>query len=198
LTAIPLRFCAQCAGRIVIVQEAAIADHPTSSASAGKGDDAARALALGSELIEVHESLRQSLRRLRTGLGSSSSAPGKTGRSLRAHCLGFCSAVSRHHTSEDRGVFPALAAQVPELGPVLQELQRDHHLVAEILQRVEQIAGDFGQDNAHRVRAEMDGLAAILESHFRWEERRLVNALNSLDTSGLKTQDLFGQALPPG
>jgi hypothetical protein len=95
-------------------------------------------------------------------------------------------------------VFPALAAQFPELGPVLQELQRDHHLVAEILRRVEQIGGDFGQDNAHRVRAEMDGLAAILESHFRWEERRLVNALNSLDTSGLKTQDLFGQALPPG
>jgi hypothetical protein len=178
----------------VTALEAAISDHPAASASAGNGGDAARALALGSELIEAHESLRQSLRRLRAGLGSSDRAAAKTGRSLRTHCVAFCSAVARHHTSEDRDVFPALAAQVPVLGPVLAELQQDHHLVAGILQRVEQLAGDFGPDDAHRVRAELDGLAAILESHFRWEERRLVAALNSLDTSGLKTQDLFGRA----
>ena len=59
----------------------------------------------------------------------------QTGRSLRTHCVAFCSAVARHHTSEDRDVFPALAAQVPVLGPVLAELQHDHRLVAGILQR---------------------------------------------------------------
>jgi hemerythrin-like domain-containing protein len=174
--------------------EAAISDHPASSASAGNGGGAARALALGSELIEAHESLRQSLRGLRTGLGAPDRTAAKTDRSLRTHCVAFCSAVARHHTSEDRDVFPALAAQVPELGPVLAELQHDHHLVAGILRRVEQLAGDSGPDDAHRVRAELDGLAAILESHFRWEERRLVTALNTLDTSGLTTQDLFGRA----
>jgi hypothetical protein len=175
----------------VTALEAAISDHPASSASAGNGGDAARTLALGRELTEAHESLRQALRRLRTGVGS-------PGRSLRTHCVAFCSAVARHHTSEDRDVFPALAAQVPELGSVLAELQQDHHLVAGILQRVEQLAGDSGPDDAYRVRAELDGLAAILESHFRWEERRLVAALNSLDTSGLTTKDLFGRTLPPG
>jgi Hemerythrin HHE cation binding domain len=97
--------------------EAAISDHPASSASAGNGGDAARALALGSELIEAHESLRQSLRRLRTGLGSPDRTAAKTGRSLRTRCVAFCSAVTRHHTSEDRDVFPALAAQIPVLGP---------------------------------------------------------------------------------
>jgi hemerythrin-like domain-containing protein len=126
--------------------------------------------------------------------------PGLTGhaRSLRAHCAGFCSALARHHISEDQAAFPLLAAQLPELATVLQELQRDHRLVAEILHRVEQLAGDFTRDNAQRVRSELDGLAAILDSHFRWEERRIADALNSLSSTGMDAGGLSGLTVPPG
>ena len=53
-------------------------------------------------------------------------------------------------------------------------------MVAEILQRIEEILRTADDDPA-RARREIDGLAAILESHFRWEERAIVAALDGLD-----------------
>jgi hemerythrin-like domain-containing protein len=134
-------------------------------------------------LIEVHLWLREELARLREDVDSYLDG-GERPRELRAHCLTFCSALSRHHTGEDDGAFPVLAAQFPELRPVLEELRRDHHMVAGILRRLEELLGGLGPDpdpaEAQRVRAELDGLAALLESHFVYEEKRLVSALNSL------------------
>jgi hypothetical protein len=36
--------------------------------------------------------------------------------------------------------------------------------------------------DAQRLRGELDGLMALLESHFTYEEKRLVGVLNSLST----------------
>jgi hypothetical protein len=116
-----------------------------------------RLAALGNQLIEIHIELREQLRSL----------PG----SLPAHCLAFCAAVHGHHTAEDTSVFPTLAREHPELAPVLAELERDHRQVAEILRRVA----------ASPTADELAGLAALLESHFTYEERKLVAALNALD-----------------
>lgn len=67
---------------------------------------------------------------------------------------------------------------------MLAELTRDHHIVAETLRAIEDLLGGLtaepGPDEARRVRAELDGLAAVLESHFVYEEKRLVAVLNSL------------------
>lgn len=38
----------------------------------------------------------------------------------------------------------------------------------------------------------VDGLAAVLESNFRWEERRIKDALNSFDVPGLTPGNMFG------
>jgi hemerythrin-like domain-containing protein len=178
------------------MDDAAAAGDTPSSASRGNAHNASRASALGRELIEVHDWLRQVLLRLREELGSPATVPALPPRSLRAHCLAFCTVLTRHHGSEDRAAFPALAAHDPELAPVLAELERDHRVVAGLLRQVEQVAGDFDQDTAQRVRSELGGLAAVLESHFRWEERRIVDALNSLGSPG-RAEDFLGLA-PPG
>ena len=151
-----------------------------------------RARALGGELIEVHEWLRESLRRLLADLDAGNAPLPGAAPSLRTRCLGFCSALASHHTSEDRRAFPVIAAQVPALAPVLAELERDHQLVAGILRRVEEIAAGFGTASAPALRSELGGLAAVLESHFRWEERRLVTALDALDQPGGTAAGLFG------
>lgn len=127
-----------------------------------------RAIAAGRQLIEIHDWLRDELAQLRTGRGSA----------LTAHCVAFCAAVSRHHTSEDAGAFVELARTYPELRPVLDELIRDHAIVADLLRRVEALATDNG--GADRVQGELDGLAALLESHFTYEERKLTSALDAL------------------
>ncbi|HEY1639517.1 MAG TPA: hemerythrin domain-containing protein [Streptosporangiaceae bacterium] len=150
-----------------------------------------RVVALGRELAAVHDELRRSLRQLRAELAE----PGSTAqpaRSLQAHCAGFCSALARHHGSEDAAAFPLLARQVPELAPVLAELQADHQVIASILRRIEELASGAGPGNAARVRGELDGLAAILESHFRWEERRVTAALDALDPAVHPAAELFG------
>jgi Hemerythrin HHE cation binding domain len=98
---------------------------------------------------------------------------------LRAHCVAFCTAITRHHTSEDGNGFPVLAARHPELAPVLAELARDHEIVADALAR---LASALDGDRA-TLRSEVDTIAALPETHFTYEERKIVTALNALTST---------------
>jgi iron-sulfur cluster repair protein YtfE (RIC family) len=155
-----------------------------------------RLTAFGNQLIEIHLWLREELARLREDVDSYLAGSSERPRALQAHCLTFCSALSRHHTGEDDAAFPVLAAQFPELRPAIRELQHDHHLVAGILRNLEELLGGLvagpGPAEAQRVRSELDGLAALLESHFVYEEKKLVAALNSLNAQAGTTADLLG------
>jgi hypothetical protein len=164
-----------------------------------------RLAAFGNQLIEIHLWLREELTRLRADVGSHLDGEGRPARSrggrpepgrreLAAHCLAFCSALGRHHTGEDGGAFTVLAARFPGLRPVLDELERDHQMVAGILRRLAELLD--GTVEAQRVGAEFDGLTALLESHFGYEEKKLVAALNSLDTRAWTTEDLLGIPVP--
>ncbi|GAA2632445.1 hemerythrin domain-containing protein [Actinomadura fulvescens] len=147
-----------------------------------------RLAAFGTQLIEVHLWLREELARLQDDVDAFLDGTGGRPRELRAHCLTFCSALQRHHTGEDGGAFPELAARFPELRPVIEQLEQDHRLVDEILRRIEDLVGGLdeplGDGEAAKVRAELDGLAAIMESHFTFEERRIVSALDELKVPG--------------
>ncbi|WP_027344719.1 hemerythrin domain-containing protein [Hamadaea tsunoensis] len=121
-----------------------------------------RLSALGNQLIDIHIRLREQLADLRDGRVPAAD--------LRVHCAAFCTAVTRHHTAEDADVFATLAAEYPELTPVLDELRADHRIVADALVRVRESPSP----------QELDTLAALLETHFTYEERKLVDALNRL------------------
>ncbi|WP_043635598.1 hemerythrin domain-containing protein [Nonomuraea candida] len=144
-----------------------------------------RLTAFGNQLVGVHLWLREELASLREELDAHL-AGGARPRDLRAHCLSFCSALDRHHTGEDDGAFPALAARFPELGPVLEELRRDHRLVEESLRRLQALIDglDERRGDPAKVRHEIDSLAALMETHFVYEEKRIVAALNDLDVPG--------------
>jgi Hemerythrin HHE cation binding domain len=107
------------------------------------------------------------------------------GEDLLSHCLSFCTAIHTHHTSEDSQLLPALRAAAPELAPVTDNLTEDHALVAGILRQVRELLtpgrGPSGPDALVR---ELDGLIAILESHFSYEERRIAKALDTLGPLG--------------
>ena len=137
----------------------------------------ARFLAYGNQLIEIHIGLRDLLADLREGIVPAAE--------LGVHCLAFCAAVSRHHTGEDTQVFPLLAARHPELRAFLVELERDHLVIAGLLTRVNTVAAGLdGEQPAARVaelQQELDALAAVLETHFIGEEKRLVAVLNAVD-----------------
>ncbi|MEV7907949.1 hemerythrin domain-containing protein [Streptomyces anulatus] len=158
-------------------------------------DPDGRLAAFGNQLIDVHLWLREELARLREDVDAHLEGRGERPRELRAHCLAFCSALTWHHTGEDDGTFPVLAERFPELRPVVDELVHDHQAVAAILRSLEDLLGGLGADaapgpgEARRVRAELDGLTALLESHFVYEEKKIVAALNALGTPGPDAPD---------
>ncbi|MDF5758023.1 hemerythrin domain-containing protein [Spongiactinospora sp. TRM90649] len=139
-----------------------------------------RLTAFGNQLIEVHIWLREELAALRED-ADAYLAGGARLRELRAHCVTFCTALTRHHTGEDDHAFPRIAERFPELRPVLAELRRDHALVEDSMRRLEAlVAGLDGQSDPVAVRRELDGLAALMETHFVYEEKRIAAALNAL------------------
>ena len=104
----------------------------------------------GARLLLTHARLRDMLDDLRDGLP----------------CLEFCPLLAEHHTDEDDNLFPRLAERHPELRGFLDELRRDHEVIAGLLENIAN-----GQD-------ERDALAAVLETHFRGEEKVLVRLLD--------------------
>lgn len=79
-----------------------------------------------------------------------------------------------------------IAEHYPVLRPVLAELTRDHHLIADALRALETLDQLAPADR----RRELDTLAALLETHFTYEEKKLFDALNALTTDPTDAEQL--------
>lgn len=125
-----------------------------------------RAVALSAQLARAHDELRRRLRDLRAGQA----------RDLPTHCLAFCAALNAHHQGEDTGMFAELLRLRPDLSGTIAKLVEDHGMIAWILSRVAELA--TSPDPSSAINGELDGLAAIMESHFAFEERAISAALD--------------------
>jgi hypothetical protein len=139
-----------------------------------------RLLAWSDELRRVHSRLRDAL--TVTGDAARDATDATTGqratRDLLLYCHGFCAALDGHHRGEDRTLFPAIAAAHPELRPILRTLEQDHSMIAHLLSGLREAsdrAAPPGELALH-----LEGIAAIMESHFRYEERQLLTVLETL------------------
>jgi len=132
---------------------------------------------MGDWLVEVHDWLRGELAELRRQVDAGVT-PGLGPADLRTHCLSFCTALKRHHTGEDMGVFPMLARQFPALAPALAKLGEDHQVVARLQEEIQRLVTEEG--DPVKLREELDRLTKELEAHFAYEERTVVNALNAI------------------
>ncbi|MBB5852201.1 nitroreductase/quinone reductase family protein [Amycolatopsis umgeniensis] len=142
-----------------------------------------RVRGMGDFLVEVHEWLREELETLRAGVedivaGRADSLTME--KSLRAHCVSFCEALTKHHAGEDMGAFPMLAQRFPALAPALTKLGEDHVVVAGLQKRIRDLVEGYvhGESDPVRLRGDFDALAGKLEAHFAYEERTVVAALN--------------------
>jgi len=135
---------------------------------------------MGDWLVEVHDWLRGELAKLRSQVDAGL-APELAPPDLRTHCLSFCTALERHHTGEDMGVFPMLAKQFPALAPALAKLGDDHQVVARLQEEIQRLVTE--EADLVKLREELDRLTGELEAHFAYEERTVVNALNAVAPS---------------
>ncbi|MEV6151736.1 hemerythrin domain-containing protein [Nonomuraea sp. NPDC052129] len=153
---------------------------------------------LGRHLIDVHNGYRQEMRQVLDALDqvAAGALDAAALRSvinqltmrqnywtLGAFCATFCRLVTVHHTIEDEAMYPAILERDGSLGPVIEKLKEEHEVIAGLLTRLDQacvdlVAGDTGLD---RVRAEAEQLAAVLSSHFTYEEEELVEPIGRLD-----------------
>lgn len=137
---------------------------------------------------EVHDRLREALRVTREAVAEGDPAGAAT-RDLLLFCHGFCTALGAHHEGEDRELFPAIAAAHPHLRETLRRLEQDHSMIAHLLgglqQAVDHRAGPIELDR------HLEGIAAIMESHFGYEERQLLTVLETLDLQA-EVRSVFG------
>ncbi|MFI6574194.1 hemerythrin domain-containing protein [Nocardiopsis sp. NPDC050513] len=139
--------------------------------------EADRTVLLGEQLVRIHDLLRGQLAELRRDLAAAKpSGPPVLEDELRRKCLSFCLFLHGHHTAEDDHMLPGLAASHPALAPVLERLTREHAVISDRLDRIQELA-DKGDPVS--VRADVERLAAEVEAHLDWEEAQIVDALDS-------------------
>ena len=151
----------------------------------------------GQHLIDVHDALRQELERLRdlvsqvaegtVGIGAARSfihtmALRQNSWTLGAFCASYCRIVSSHHTLEDRSVFPHLRRRDGRLSTVVDRLEQEHRVIADILEQVDRalvavVSQPEGMASLHQA---IDLLTDALLSHLSYEERELVEPLSRL------------------
>ena len=135
-----------------------------------------RLIAWSKELRQAHVRLREALRIVREGVHGSD--PRTPARDLLLHCRGFCTALDQHHRGEDRALFPAIEAAHPELAPMLRKLTEDHAMIDVLLTAL--TAAATGGVPPEEFDRHLDGVGAIMENHFAFEERQLLGVLEAL------------------
>lgn len=128
-------------------------------------------------MIAAHHRLREAVRVARESLDEEDHE--RRTRDLLLYCHGFCAALSGHHVSEDVGLFPELAARYPALRPTIARLEQDHSMIAHLLTQLDHALRSSA--SKAELSLQLDGLSAIMESHFRYEERQLLDTLATLD-----------------
>ncbi|MDQ4115554.1 MAG: hemerythrin domain-containing protein [Actinomycetota bacterium] len=149
------------------------------------------------ELVRVHDMLRRDLRTCRdlAATAAAGAPPDQlrealdqlAGRSvlfqLRAQCLGYCRLVHTHHRGEDQSLFPVVRRGAPQLGAVLDRLERDHRVVSALLDDIEAAAldlDDAAPSVAHtQLAVALGTLSEHLLEHLHLEEQALAPVLQT-------------------
>ncbi|MET9920069.1 hemerythrin domain-containing protein [Streptomyces sp. NPDC059605] len=146
-----------------------------------------RVTAWGEELQQVHGKLRNALALARAGLDGGDPADAAT--DLLLFCHGFCAALSGHHRAEDGSLFPELVRVRPDLAPVVAKLTQDHNMLEHLIGGLQKaVADSTDPEVAHR---HLDGIEAVMETHFKYEEKQLGAVLDGMDADFDRTE-IFG------
>ncbi|WP_114854562.1 hemerythrin domain-containing protein [Brachybacterium sp. YJGR34] len=136
-----------------------------------------RLVAWSDELRRVHARLREALAMTREAVARGDSEQ-VASRDLLLFCHGFCSALTGHHEGEDRDMFPAIAAEHPELRETLRMLKQDHSMISHLVNGLQ--AAVDARSSPEELARHLEGISAIMENHFRYEERQLLVVLDTL------------------
>ena len=150
---------------------------------------------MGRHLVDVHDHLRAELAQVFDVIGQVEAGTIDAGQArgvinemtmrqndwaLGAYCQSYCRLVATHHTIESSSMFPHLRRSEPDLGPVLDRLDEEHHTIHGLLEDVDRalVAVVSGPDALPGLRAAVERLAEQLTAHLSYEEEQLVGPLD--------------------
>lgn len=150
---------------------------------------------MGQHLVDVHDHLRAELAQLHDLVGQVERGTLDAGRArgvinemtmrqnewaLGAYCQSYCRLVATHHTIEDTSMFPHLRASDPSLGPVIDRLEAEHHVIHGALEDVDRalVAVVSAPDGLGGLRTAVDRLTETLTEHLSYEESQLIEPLD--------------------
>ncbi|MHA4951778.1 LLM class flavin-dependent oxidoreductase [Micromonospora sp. SD19] len=153
--------------------------------------------ATGAHLVQIHDGLRAELAQIHDLIDQVAAGEIDAGAArshintmtmrqnrwtLGVYCESYCRIVTTHHTIEDQSFFPRLRARDPRLGPVVDRLEQEHHVIHDVLEGVDRalVAYVGSPDGLTELRAAVDLLTDALLSHLSYEERELVEPLARL------------------
>ncbi|QFG68337.1 LLM class flavin-dependent oxidoreductase [Ornithinimicrobium pratense] len=158
-------------------------------------------LAAPQHLIDIHDHLREELSRVREVVDQVREGHLQVGQArsiintmtmrqntwtLGAFCQSYCRIVTGHHTLEDRSVFPHLRRAEPGVATVLDRLEEEHEVIADVLDRLDRALvalvdeegyGGQGRQALDELSHSVDLLTDTLLSHLSYEERELSGPL---------------------
>ena len=158
-------------------------------------------LAAPQHLIDIHDHLSQELARVREVVDQVREGHLQVGQArsiintmamrqntwtLGAFCQSYCRIVTGHHTLEDRSVFPHLRRAEPGVAAVLDRLEEEHEVIADVLDRLDRALvaladeegyGAQGRQALEELSHSVDLLTDTLLSHLSYEERELSGPL---------------------
>lgn len=155
----------------------------------GEGPEEVRSLA--DKVVEVHVWLRGQLRNVSAEVdeyfakaaaheGEGEAPPVRLGLQIRQHCLAFCQTLEIHHTGEDAGMFPALAAHNPHMADVFERLRTEHLTVARLQQELSELLTDITSADPEQFRKELARMSSELNAHLDYEEETLLPLLSEI------------------
>jgi Luciferase-like monooxygenase/Hemerythrin HHE cation binding domain len=150
--------------------------------------------ATAQQLVDIHDHLRSELEQLYhlvdqvesglMGVGQARSLVNtmtmrQNNWTLGAYCEAYCRVVTTHHTIEDRSLFPDLRVRDASLGPVIDRLELEHDIIAQVLDDVDRaLVTLVSEPHAiDQLRRAVDLLSDTLVSHLSYEERMLLEPL---------------------
>jgi hypothetical protein len=126
----------------------------------------------------VHSALRRDLTRTSTALGGELPIGDPQRTALTAHLVWMMDFLHRHHEGEDAGLWPLVRALNPSAGDLLDQMERDHALIAPGMETVitatrRYAAGGSAEARDGLVEA-LASLRAVLDPHLLREEQEMM------------------------
>lgn len=125
----------------------------------------------------VHSALRRDLKRTRILLTGGHPLSDERRRALADHLVWMMAFLERHHTGEDRGLYPMVQRRNPGARELLESMDAEHQAIHPAMDRLRAVAQAFrppGTATAGDLLSAVEELEAVLYPHLKREEEEMM------------------------